>query len=77
MRMKASDPKTRQIPVRAELVEAPVRYAIDETWPDQPFDRLRANGTGVVKDAGNVDQALVGVRGHFLPASRTSVGVSL
>ena len=85
MRTTASNAKTRKISVRAELVEAPAGYALDEMWPEKPSDtstspaqaELRENGIEVAKEAGNVDQALVCLAGNFIARSRASIGVSL
>ena len=85
MRTTVTYPKTRKIPVRAELVEAPAGCALDDMWPDLPLDtsaglvqaELRANGIEVAKEAGNVDQALVCLAGNFITRSRASTGVSL
>ena len=38
---------TSKNPVRAELVEAHLAYPINLVQPEQPFDKLRANGNEV------------------------------
>jgi hypothetical protein len=75
--MKESNLNARKTSVRAELVEVPAGYALDEAWPDQPFDRHRANGNELARNFSDVDQALARIYSHFWPASLASIGVCL